>query len=284
MTSNESKFNRVLWSNTLTVRFSYEETKIRNGYDICRRCYTAKISGHLGYHVGPTPRACWFYKKLKNVSCEYYHVNGWNSTLQAAWCIRYLHKLSFARVLCFILMKDIGRWLPWMLPGSTGRFFITILCTDTILSTILLKSIVFMFTDGVKFNTSVVFLTKIVVACVIFIPGFSPCGGYWFWVFCSLFVVCIYMLGWSCRVTCYFVWYITCCPNNKISFNSNFIFIFFMLYLFSPSAFAFPFIVILFLYFLCCISFLPAHKVPCCTCGTSFGLHTDATSRRPSSP
>ena len=30
-----------------------------------------------------------------------------------------------------------------------------------------------MFTDGVKFNTSVVFLTKIEVACVIFIPGFS---------------------------------------------------------------------------------------------------------------
>ena len=72
-----------------------------------------------------------FYKKLKNVSCEYDRVNGWNSTLQAAWYIRYLHKLSFARVLCFILMKDIGRWLPWMLPGSTGRFFITILCTDT---------------------------------------------------------------------------------------------------------------------------------------------------------
>ena len=47
-----------------------------------------------------------------------------------------------------------------------------------ILSTILLKSIVFMFTDGVKFNTTVVFLTKIVVACVIFIPGFSPCVGY----------------------------------------------------------------------------------------------------------
>ena len=73
-----------------------------------------------------------FYKKLKNVSCEYDRVNGWNSTLQAAWYIRYLHKLSFARVLCFILMKDIGRWLPWMLPGSTGRFSITILCTDTI--------------------------------------------------------------------------------------------------------------------------------------------------------
>ena len=71
-----------------------------------------------------------FYKKLKNVSCEYDRVNGWNSTLQAAWYIRYLHKLSFARVLCFIFMKDIGRWLPWMLPGSTGRFSITILCTD----------------------------------------------------------------------------------------------------------------------------------------------------------
>ena len=37
-----------------------------------------------------------FYKKLKNVSCEYDRVNGWNSTLQAAWYIRYLHKLSFA--------------------------------------------------------------------------------------------------------------------------------------------------------------------------------------------
>ena len=42
--------------------------------------------------------------------------------LQAAWYIRYLHKLSFARVLCFILMKDIGRWLPWMLPGSTENY------------------------------------------------------------------------------------------------------------------------------------------------------------------
>ena len=34
---------------------------------------------------------------------------------------------SFARVLYFILMEDIGRWLPWMLPGSTGRFSITTL-------------------------------------------------------------------------------------------------------------------------------------------------------------
>ena len=94
-----------------------------------------------------------FYKKLENVSCEYDRVNSWNSTLHAAWYIRHVRiiiwflwtkrtiwllilsstqNISFARVLCFILMKDIGRWLPWMLPGSTGRFSITILCTDTI--------------------------------------------------------------------------------------------------------------------------------------------------------
>ena len=93
------------------------------------------------------------YKKLKNVSCEYGRLNGWNSTSQAAWYIRHvriiwflwnkrtirvimqcsvLHKISFARVLCFIFVKDIGRWLPWTLPGSTERFSVTILCTDTI--------------------------------------------------------------------------------------------------------------------------------------------------------
>ena len=38
---------------------------------------------------------------------------------------------SFARVVYLFLINDIGRWLPWMLPGSTGRFSITILCTDT---------------------------------------------------------------------------------------------------------------------------------------------------------
>ena len=29
----------------------------------------------------------------------------------------------FARVLYLFLMKDFGRWLPWVLPGSTGRFY-----------------------------------------------------------------------------------------------------------------------------------------------------------------
>ena len=68
---------------------------------------------------------------------------------------------------------------------SVHWYHITLIRVGIILSTILLKSIVFMFTDGVKFNTSVVFLKiKVVVACVIFIPGSSPCGGYWVWVFC----------------------------------------------------------------------------------------------------
>ena len=37
--------------------------------------------------------------------------------------------------------------------------------------------------------SSCIFNTVVVVACVIFILGFSPCCGYWIWVFCCLFVV-----------------------------------------------------------------------------------------------
>ena len=33
------------------------------------------------------------------------------------------HGRPFARVLYAFLMKDIGRWLPWVQPGSTGRFY-----------------------------------------------------------------------------------------------------------------------------------------------------------------
>ena len=36
-----------------------------------------------------------FYKKLKNVSCEYDRVNGRNSTLQAAWYIRHVRIIWF---------------------------------------------------------------------------------------------------------------------------------------------------------------------------------------------
>ena len=109
--------------------------------------------------IAAATRYMGFYKMLKNVSreydrlnsCEYDRLNGWNSTLQAAWYIRHVRIiwflwtkrtiwlliLSFTQNIvracsCFILMKDIGRWLPWMLPGSTGRFSTTILCTDTI--------------------------------------------------------------------------------------------------------------------------------------------------------
>ena len=104
-----------------------------------------------------------FHKKLKNVSCEYDRLNGWNLTLQAAWYIRHvrwtcLFYISFTSIIwsswtkpmiwllivsftrkkvvracsVFILVKDIGRWLPWMLPGSTGWLSITTMCTDTI--------------------------------------------------------------------------------------------------------------------------------------------------------
>ena len=36
-----------------------------------------------------------FYKKLKNFSCEYNRLNGWNSTLQAAWYIRRVRIIWF---------------------------------------------------------------------------------------------------------------------------------------------------------------------------------------------
>ena len=44
--------------------------------------------------------AIFFYKKffdekLKNVSCEYNRLNGWNSTLQAAWYIRHVRIIWF---------------------------------------------------------------------------------------------------------------------------------------------------------------------------------------------
>ena len=93
-----------------------------------------------------------FCKKLKNISCEYDGLNGWNSTLQPAWYMRHVRIIWFLwtkrtmwllirstqfytkyrpRVFYVLPLEDIGRWLPWMLPGSTGRFSITILCTDT---------------------------------------------------------------------------------------------------------------------------------------------------------
>ena len=40
-------------------------------------------------------RTYFFFLKLKNVSCEYDRVNGWNSTLHAAWCIRHVRIIWF---------------------------------------------------------------------------------------------------------------------------------------------------------------------------------------------
>ena len=80
-------------------------------------------------------------------------MGGWNSTLHAAWYVKHVHWARlcyipfvmwclwvkstiwllilsstrygrpFARVLYLFLMKDIGRWLPWVLPGSTGQLY-----------------------------------------------------------------------------------------------------------------------------------------------------------------
>ena len=96
-------------------------------------------------------RAVYFVKSFKYVSCEYDRLNGWNSTLQAVWYIRHVRwtclfytgtsfiiwflwskptilllMLSFtknrSRVFYGIFYPcEGGRWLPWMLPGSTGR-------------------------------------------------------------------------------------------------------------------------------------------------------------------
>ena len=64
-----------------------------------------------------------------------------------------------------------------------------------IVSTILLHLLkyCFMFTGGVKLNTSVVFLTKVVVVCVIFIPGFSMWWVLSLSVLLSICRVCIYI-------------------------------------------------------------------------------------------
>ena len=48
-----------------------------------------------------------FFLKLKTVSCEYDRLNGWNSTLQAAWYIRHV------RIICFLW--TINKPTIWLL-------------------------------------------------------------------------------------------------------------------------------------------------------------------------
>ena len=57
----------------------------------------------------------YFYKKLENVSCEYNRLNGWNSTLQAAWYIRRF------RILRFLWTKPTI-WL--LIPSFTQNIYI----------------------------------------------------------------------------------------------------------------------------------------------------------------
>ena len=97
-----------------------------------------------------------FINILKNVSCEYDRwvvetqlckLHGTSNTLTGRACAMFhdmlcnmvlmnciydmvvdtqfhrFHGRPFARVLYVFLMKDIGRWLPWVPPGSTGRFY-----------------------------------------------------------------------------------------------------------------------------------------------------------------
>ena len=117
-------------------------------------------------------------------------LNGWNSTLQAAWYIRHVRIIWFLLtkptiwllILSFTqnIVQAFSTFYPYegytrrsVTPLDAARvnrtvfhnhsvhwYYITLIRVGIILSTILLKSIVFMFTDGVKFNTSVVFFNQ----------------------------------------------------------------------------------------------------------------------------
>ena len=58
-------------------------------------CLTSCLDQLLREFLFLGSRNCFFYKKLKNVNCEYNRLNGWNSTLQAAWYIRHVRIIWF---------------------------------------------------------------------------------------------------------------------------------------------------------------------------------------------
>ena len=58
-----------------------------------------------------------FIKKLKNVSCEYNRLNGWNSTLQAAWYIRRV------RIIWFLWTKPTT-WSFKNCPGESPTYIL----------------------------------------------------------------------------------------------------------------------------------------------------------------
>ena len=61
----------------------------------CQTRTTALPHQFVFRFCGPSDVMLILYKKLKNVSCEYDRWNGWNSTLQAAWYIRYVRIIRF---------------------------------------------------------------------------------------------------------------------------------------------------------------------------------------------
>ena len=80
--------------NDHAVYRSHSTSTLRTGaifyaFDACTRTifHTYFIRSWKTYQV--------FYKNLKNASCEYDRVNGWNSTLQAAWYIRHVRVIWF---------------------------------------------------------------------------------------------------------------------------------------------------------------------------------------------
>ena len=62
----------------------------------------------------------YFYKKLENVSCEYDRLNGWNSTLQAAWYMRHVRKIWFLWTRPTIWFEKNRK-----APQLWGRFFLS---------------------------------------------------------------------------------------------------------------------------------------------------------------
>ena len=105
------------------------------------------------YFIMTTGKIEIFHKNIEKRQLWVRPMGGWNSTLQAAWYVRHahwarwcyvsfviclwitftiwllilsstsFHGRPFARVVYVFLMKYIGGWLPWVLPGSTGRFY-----------------------------------------------------------------------------------------------------------------------------------------------------------------
>ena len=88
------------------VKMSAGSISVRTWLTLIRPLSMSSVQNHL--------RSCRclvlaeypFCKKLKNVSCEYDRLNGWNSTLQAAWYIRHV------RSTCLLYISFII-WFLW---------------------------------------------------------------------------------------------------------------------------------------------------------------------------